>query len=115
MTSGSPIPAAVNPLLAADLEWFRHDWLTGWSHIVYLWIVAPLLIAAGAYFTVRTRGVQFRRFASAARLSMRTGLFAEDHDSARSDAQTISGSRPSVSSWPPAPGPGTSPGWPSPW
>ncbi|MBP2191476.1 alanine/glycine:cation symporter family protein [Nocardia goodfellowii] len=91
MTSGSPIPAAVNPLLAADFEWFRHDWLTGWSDIVYLWIVAPLLIAAGAYFTVRTRGVQFRRFASAARLSMRTGLFAEDHDSARPDAQTISG------------------------
>ncbi|PXX71625.1 sodium:alanine symporter family protein [Nocardia tenerifensis] len=77
-------------MFAADFEWFRHDWLTGVSDIVYLWIVAPLLIAAGLYFTVRTRAVQFRRFASAASLSLRTGLFTDD-DAAQRDTQAISG------------------------
>ncbi|MFF2555000.1 alanine/glycine:cation symporter family protein [Nocardia sp. NPDC058058] len=66
-----------NRMVAADFEWFRHDWLIGLADIAYLWVVAPLLIATGVVFTIRTRAVQVRRFIAGAQLSLSMGVFTK--------------------------------------
>ena len=38
------------------------------SNFLYTYILIALLIAAGVYFTIRTRGVQFRLFPEAIRV-----------------------------------------------
>lgn len=36
--------------------------LSGFNDVIYTWILIPLLIGAGIYFTVRSAGLQFRLF-----------------------------------------------------
>ena len=60
------------------------------SHFLYTYVLIYLLVGAGIYFTVRTKGVQFRYFGR-----MIKQIFNSPSD------------------WPPAWVPAISPGWPS--
>lgn len=77
-------------LLAADFEWFREGWLVRATDVMYLWIVVPLLVFAGIYFSLRTGFVQFRRFGAGAKLSLGSKDYAIDDPQDDSD-EGISG------------------------
>lgn len=70
-------------------EWFPRGWLAPFTDVVYLWILVPLLVGAGIYFSARTGFVQLRRFGSSAKLSLNSPDFADPNRA--EDDDSISG------------------------